>query len=96
MEIIKNVENKLFGRQELEVVMESTKATPTRAEIKTAIAKQFKVEEDLVIINNIKNHFGGGKIKITAKIYENIELLNKNARPHMIKRNTAKAVEEEQ
>jgi len=89
MEIVKNIENKLFGRHEVEAVMQNAGATPTRADIKKAIAKQLKVEENLVIVNNVKNHFGGGKVKIIAKVYDNEELLNKNARPHMIKRNTA-------
>lgn len=93
MEITKNVENKLFGRHEVKVVIENAAATPSRESIKKDLAKQFKTEDNLVIVSEIKNNFGGGKISVTANIYESEELLNKNAKAHLIKRNAAKTEE---
>lgn len=95
MEVVKNIENKLLKRREIEAVMQNSSSTPTRAEIKKAIAKQLKVDEDLVVVNHIGSYFGVPNINIKAKVYDDKKSLEMNARPHMVKRNTFTQPKEE-
>jgi len=95
MEIIENKENKLLGRKEIVAKLANTGATPKRADIKASIAKVLKVDGDLVIVNEVSNSFGDSNIKIKAKVYDSKEVLEQNARPHMVKRNTTEVVAEE-
>ena len=95
MEIIENKENKLLGRKEIVAKLANTGSTPARADIKANIAKVLKVDENLVIVNEVSNYFGNSNIKIKAKVYDSKEVLEQNARPHMVKRNTAQAPAEE-
>ena len=88
MKIVKDVENKLLARREVEASVENTGATLTRDEIKKSIAKLLKVKEDLVIVNHAGNYFGNSNMNIVAKVYDNAEAVKRNARPHMVKRNT--------
>ncbi len=90
MEIVKDVENKLMGRRELECFVENDSATLTRMQIKSAIAKKLKIDENLIIVKHISNTFGDSNIKIEARVYDSLEVLQKNARPHLIKRNSPK------
>lgn len=87
MEIIENKENKLLGRKEILAKMSSDGATPRRVQVKKEIAKKLKVDESLVIVNSVENAFGDTNVNIRAKVYENKESLERNARPHMVKRN---------
>lgn len=97
VEIVKNVENKLLGRKEVELLIPNTGATLSRDEIKNIIAKELKVKGDFVIINHAGSYYGDTQIKVKAKVYDSKESLEKHARPHMVKRNTVvvAAAEEE-
>lgn len=95
VEIIKNVENKLLGRKEIIAKLPNKTGTPSRADIRKTLAKKLKVEENLVIVNFAQSAFGNSDVNVRAKIYDSKESLEKNARPHMVKRNAlVKAAEE--
>ena len=95
VEVIKNVENKLLGRKEVEALIPSNGATLSRSDIKKEIAKVLKVKEDLVIVNHAVSYYGDNQVRIKAKVYENKESLEKHARPHMVKRNVVEVPEAE-
>lgn len=94
MKIVKDVENKLLGRREIEATIEHSSSTLTRKEVKKTIAKKLKVDEALVNVIHIGNYFGDSQVNVQAKIYESEETYKKNARPHMIKRNTPEVKKE--
>lgn len=96
MEIIKELENKLLGRKEVTAKVNREGATISRATAKTQLAKALKVEEDLIIVKEVRSHYGDANVLVFANIYDSVESLNKNARPHLIKRNTAKVAEKEE
>ena len=96
MEIVKNNENKLLGRNEVTAKLTVEKATLSRADAKSKLAKALKVEEDLIIVKKIKSIFGSLDVVIEANIYDSKESLEKNARPHLVKRNAPAAVEAEE
>lgn len=72
MEIIKNNQNYLFKRKDIEVSFESEK-NPTINEAKEIISKEFKTDLDLIVISHIFGAYGSNKFKIIGKIYETIE-----------------------
>ena len=96
MEILKNIENKLLKRKEIEARLDNSSKTPSREEVKKAIAKQLKVDESLVIVNEVVHDFGDPDVYIKAKVYNSVEDLKVNARPHMIKRNTSQSEESQE
>jgi len=96
MEIVNNKENKLLGRKEVTAKLTVEKATLSRADAKSKLAKALKVEEDLIIIKKIKSVFGSLNVVIEANIYDSKESLKKNARPHLIKRNSPAAAPTEE
>jgi ribosomal protein S24E len=96
MEILKNNENKLLKRKEIEARLDNLSATPSRIEVKKELAKKLKVDESLVIVNEIKHDYGDPKAYVKAKIYNSEKDLQVNARPHMIKRNTQEVAKEGQ
>jgi len=56
----------------------------------------LKVEENLIIIREIKTKFGSKNAEIVANVYDNEEVLNKIARDHLIKRNAPAKEEAEE
>ncbi len=94
MEIIKNFENKLLNRKQVTAKIKVDGTTISRAEAKSKLAKALKVEEDLIIIKEIKSHFGSLDVIVEANVYDSKENLEKNARPHLIKRNNPQKTEE--
>lgn len=66
--IIKDFDNKLFNRRELEFFVEA-KITPSYKEIKDLIIKEFSADEDVIKINLIKGKFGTNEFLIKTNIY---------------------------
>lgn len=87
MEFIKDYENKLLGRREIIAKLEVSKETLSRQDAKAQIVKALKVDENLIIVKNIKTQYGSKYVEIIANIYENEKLLRLNSRAHLIKRN---------
>jgi len=96
MEIVKNFENKLLGRKEIIAKLEVENATISRVEVKLKLAKTLKVDEKLIIIKEIKTHFGSKFVNVFANIYDNEKVLNETSRDHLVKRNTPKKKDEEE
>ena len=94
MEIVKQFENKLLSRTEVIAKLKGEGATISRADAKAKVAKALKVEENLIIVKEVKSHYGDANISIFANVYESIEAMNKNAREHLVKRNTVTKTEE--
>lgn len=93
MKVKSDFENKLLGRREVEILVDGTEATMTRVDAKAQVVKKFEAEEDLVIVEMIKSHYGNGNVLIKASIYDNKETLEKVAAKHIQKRNVKPAVE---
>lgn len=94
MEFIKDFENKLLSRREVIAKLEVNKETLSRKDAKAQIAKALKVDEKLIIVKEIKTHFGSKLVQVTANIYENEKVMKITAREHLIKRNAPAPVEE--
>ena len=70
LQIVKNIDNKLVGRQELELqIIHTASATPKRMEVRKEVAKQMKAKTELVIIDHLKNRYGRQETIGYAKVY---------------------------
>jgi len=96
MKVKSDFENKLLGRREVSIVVENSDSTITRVEAKAQVVKKFEAEEDLVIIELIKSHYGNGDVLVKASIYDNKETLEKVAAKHIAKRNVTRVEEAEE
>ena len=72
MEILKDFKNDLLKRQEISLSLEADN-NPNFSEIKKQVAKQFKKDEGVVDVYNIKGSFGSNEFKIDAYIYDSKE-----------------------
>ncbi len=93
MEIKSNTENKLLKRKEIEALVADKEASMSRHDIKAQIAKAVKAKPELVVVENIDNHFGSKDVLVKAFVYDDETTLKRLTSEHMIKRNTAPAVE---
>ena len=76
MEILSQKLNPLFGRNEVEIMINSAKTT-SESEIEKIIADKFSSNVENVKIRQIKGKFGRNEFLIKADIYQTPELKQK-------------------
>jgi ribosomal protein S24E len=69
MEIKQNIHNKMIGRQEILIELESEK-NPSFAEAKLKIAEEFKKPEENIDVLKVEGKFGKNVFLINANIYD--------------------------
>ena len=78
MEITEKNDNPLLHRQEIQIVIRhENKGTPMRKEVIQNLSEQLKAKKDLIVIDHMKNKYGKTETQGYAKIYANIEALNR-------------------
>ena len=76
LQIVKNTDNKLVGRHELELqIIHTASATPKRMDVRKEVAKQMKAKTELVIIDHLKNRYGRQETIGYAKVYADMDSL---------------------
>jgi len=71
--LISKVENPLLGRTEVCAIMKDAASTLSRKQVSEMLAKQFGVEEKLVIPINIQLSSGKRDAIVNAFIYKNLD-----------------------
>ena len=78
LEIAEKNDNPLLHRQEVQIVIRhENKETPKRKEVIQNLSEQLKAKKDLIVIDHLKNKYGKTETQGYAKIYANIEALNR-------------------
>ena len=78
LEIAEKNDNPLLHRQEIQIVIKhENKGTPMRKEVIQNLSEQLKAKKDLIVIDHLKNKYGKTETQGYAKIYANIEALNR-------------------
>ena len=78
LEITENNSNPLLDRQEIQIVIKhDSDATPKRNQVIKSLSEQLKAKKDLIIIDHLKNKYGKTETQGYAKIYANVEALNR-------------------
>ncbi|MEI6731583.1 MAG: hypothetical protein WCK90_02785 [archaeon] len=86
MKTLKDFENKLLHRRELQVVVEA-QSNIGFANATKEIASFAKAKEDVVVINNVKSKFGRHTFLIDAFVYKNVDEKNRiEPRPRVVKK----------
>jgi len=87
LKIIKEKENPLMHRKEVELIIEHLKEkTPSRKEIKEILHATQGYDKNLTVIKKIENVYGLGKDKVLVFVYENEEILKKLEDEYVLKR----------
>lgn len=92
--VLNETDNKLLNRKEIEYEVEYSGATPTKEKIKDELAKDLKLNPELVVVKHIYPYYGKRKSKVIVYIYDNvdnlkrIEIKNKKAKIEKVEEKT--------
>jgi len=81
-------ENQLLNRTELLFTVDGTNVPPARKELREKLAALQNVKSEQVIVAKISHGFGSKEVVGEARIYKDMESLEKIELKHMIGRNT--------
>lgn len=88
IEIEDRRENKLLDRTEVRfVVFHGGDPTPTRAEVRSALAETLDADEDQLILHRVRSEFGRGRSTGYAKLYDSKEDAIERERRYVLARN---------
>ena len=87
-EFIKEEENKLLNRTELDFVLTYDGATPSRREILGKLCALRNVKPELCVLDSLKTEFGKQEIAAQARIYENVDVLKSTELEHVVEHST--------
>ena len=77
LKVINKKEEPLLSRIKVEAEIAFEKATPSRAEIKSQVAKDVGKDEKLVVVKSIYTTYGLKKAKNVSYVYENEDSLKR-------------------
>lgn len=86
VKIESTTENKLLDRKEVEAFVHFDGATPPRKEIKSAICGKIGANPELVVLRSVASEFGIKRVRVSAHIYENADVLKRNEPEYITKR----------
>ena len=96
VEILKEKENKLLARKEIEFRIEHVGATtPSRADIRAKISAQYNADVAAVVIKKLKTKYGIGVTDGSAMVYATPEQMNRIELSYIIKRHEPKQKKKE-
>ena len=97
LEIAEKNDNPLLHRQEVQIVIRhENESTPRRSEVIQNLSDKMNAKKDLIIIDYLKNKYGKMESQGYAKIYKNIEALNRiETKPSIERQKTAKKAKPE-
>jgi small subunit ribosomal protein S24e len=87
-EFIKEEENKLLNRTELDFVLTYDGATPSRKEILGKLCALRNVKPELCVLGSMKTEFGKQEIAGQARVYQDAEVLKSTELNHVIENST--------
>jgi len=87
IQILKEKENKLLNRKEIDFKVAYDGATPRIGEVRKELIAQLHSKENLTIIDSIKSGFGAKSAKGYAKVYKDEEGLKIEPK-HRMKKNS--------
>lgn len=93
MKIVKEFDNKLLKRKEIEFDVDSKGTTLSRSDIKTQAVKALKADENLVVVSSIASRFGSTLTQVIVYVYEDEQTLKRLTPEHVAKRNEVAVAE---
>jgi SSU ribosomal protein S24E len=87
IKIIKDKNNALLNRRELDLKVTFDGATPSRNDVKGKLAAMLTVPLELVIVQKMDNEFGRQELKGYVKIYEDEARMKQVEEAYVLERN---------
>jgi len=86
--VIRERINRLLGRTEVDfIIVHVGSSTPSRKEVRQALAAIYGVSDDVVVVRALHTEYGIGRTKGKANIYESKERVFQVEPKHILKRN---------
>ncbi|PIN80238.1 hypothetical protein COV16_01205 [Candidatus Woesearchaeota archaeon CG10_big_fil_rev_8_21_14_0_10_34_8] len=96
VEVVKQKKLPLLNRERVTGFVHFDSATPSRLDIKKAVAKKINAKEDFTVIRHVYQRFGERKAKIIAHIYEDASMMKKLEPENLMKKHTKKEEKKEE
>ena len=77
MEILKENENKLLHRKELDIVLRDLTATPSKKDIVSAVSAHLGASEGAIVLGSVHQKFGKKEARFYVKVYESEDAMKK-------------------
>jgi small subunit ribosomal protein S24e len=77
LKITEKREEELLSRTAIKLHIIFDKATPSKEELKKAIASELKADENLVVVKDIYTEFGNSEADVNAYVYTSKEEMQK-------------------
>jgi len=94
VKILKERETPLLARKRLTIEVEEKGATPSRLEVRDAIAAKQKANPKLTVIKHVYPRFGINKARVIAHIYGNEEDMKRYEDEGLLKKHVKEAPKE--
>ncbi|MDR0767698.1 MAG: 30S ribosomal protein S24e [Methanosarcinales archaeon] len=88
IKIVKDLDNKLLNRKELDFTVEYEGPTPSRANVRKKLAALLNKDVNLVLVQSMESEYGHQLAKGYAKVYESADRMKQIEAKHVLKRNT--------
>ena len=85
--ILKDKNNALLNRRELDFVVKYEGSTPSRNDVKNKLAAMLNAPLELLIVQRIKTEYGMQEAKGYAKLYEDAARMKEVELEYVLKRN---------
>jgi Ribosomal protein S24E len=88
IKIVKDLDNKLLNRKELDFTVEYEGPTPSRADVRKKLAALLNKDVNLVMVQKMESEYGHQLAKGYAKVYESADRMKQIEPEHVLLRNT--------
>ena len=88
IKIVKDLDNKLLNRKELDFTVEYEGPTPSRADVRKKLAALMNKDVNLVMVQRMESEYGHQLAKGYAKVYESADRMKQIEPEHVLLRNT--------
>ncbi|MDV0446219.1 hypothetical protein MsAg5_00470 [Methanosarcinaceae archaeon Ag5] len=93
--IVKDYQNKLLNRRELDFTIKYEGPTPSRIDVRQKLAALLNTDLDLTMVQKMESVYGLQEVRGYAKVYESADRMKQIEREYMMKRNASPVVEGE-
>ena len=87
IKIVKDLENKMLNRNELDFTVEYEGPTPSRADVRKKLSALLNKDVNLIIIQKMESEFGHPLVKGYAKVYRSEERMKQIENEHVLLKN---------
>jgi len=73
LDVLKESENKLLHRKELDIVLKDLGATPSKKDIIAAVSANLGAPENAIVLGSVHQKFGKREARVYVRVYESEE-----------------------